>query len=105
MRIFLLVLAALVLAPTPARAQEDEIVANLAGGRALIHVTRDSILFAAIDHPVEAKSVPPRVVSLGSSHIGIFFGASEWQSPAQPRPIRLDRDIPDVHVSRTQQYE
>ena len=105
MRFFLLLLAAFALMAASARCQEDEIVANLAGGRVLIHVTRDSILFAAIDHPLEAKSVPPRVTSLGSSHIGIFFGASEWQSPAQPRPIRLDRDIPDVRVSRNQQYQ
>jgi hypothetical protein len=102
--IFLL-LTALTVSLTPARAQEDEIVANLAGGRVLVHVTRDSILFAAIDHPLEAKSVPPRVVSLGSSHIGILFGASEWQSPAQPRPIRLDRDIPDVRPNTKQQYQ
>jgi hypothetical protein len=102
--IFLL-LTALTLSLTPARAQEDEIVANLAGGRVLIHVTGDSILFAAIDHPLEAKSVPPRVVSLGSSHIGILFGASEWQSPAEPRPIRLDRDIPDVRPNTKRQYQ
>jgi hypothetical protein len=78
----------------PISAQEDEIVANLAGGRAIILVTRDTILFGAIDHPLESKSVPPRVAAIDNHHIGIFFGASEWQVPAQPRPIRLDRDIP-----------
>jgi len=98
MRFLLPLLAALALAATPAFAQEDEIVANLAGGRVIVHVTRDGILFGAIDHPLEAKSVPPRVATLSSSHIGIFFGASEWQIPAQPKPIRLDRDIPDVHT-------
>jgi hypothetical protein len=77
-----------------ARAQEDEIVANLAGGRAIIHVANDAIVFAAIDHPLESKSVPPRVAVIDSRHIGIFFGASEWQVTSQPRPIRLDRDIP-----------
>jgi len=81
------------------RAQEDEIVANLAGGRVLIHVTRDAIVFGVIDHPLEAKSVPPRVAAIGSSHIGIFFGASEWQVPAQPKPIRLDRNIGDLRQS------
>jgi hypothetical protein len=79
-----------------ASAQEDEIVANLAGGRIIIHVASDGIVFAAIDHPLEAKSVPPRVAAIGSSHVGIFFGASEWQVPAQPQPIRLDRDISDI---------
>src|SRR5271165_78770 len=76
-----------------ASAQEDEIVANLAGGRVIIHVTRDSIVFGAIEHPLESKSVPPRVANVDRYHIGIFFGASEWQVPAQPKPIRLDRDI------------
>src|SRR6202051_1973714 len=34
------------------QAPEDEIVANLAGGRVIVHVARDgNIVFAAIDHP------------------------------------------------------
>ena len=77
----------------PAYAQEDEIVANLAGGRTIILATNDAILFGAIEHPLEAKSVPPRVAALDNRHIGILFGASEWQIPSQPQPIRLDRDI------------
>jgi len=104
MRFLSLLLAALSLAAIPMQAQEDEIVANLAGGRLIIHVANDAILFGAIDHPLEAKSVPPRVASIGSSHIGIFFGASEWQVPAQPRPIRLDRDIGDVRSAGPQSY-
>jgi len=68
-----------------------------------MHVANDAIVFAAIDHPLESKSVPPRVAAIDSRHIGIFFGASEWQVTSQPRPIRLDRDIPhfgavDPHV-------
>jgi len=90
----LLILLAALAAGMTARAQEDEIVANLAGGRAIIHVANDAILFAAIDHPLESKSVPPRVAAIDNRHIGIFFGASEWQVTSQPRPIRLDRDIP-----------
>jgi hypothetical protein len=89
---FLLV-ASLSLAPRQAAAQGDEIVANLAGGRVIIQVTKDSIVFSAIEHPLESKSVPPRVATVDRSHLGIFFGASEWQIPAQPKPIRLDRDI------------
>jgi len=103
MRLLSFILAFLALAAAPAHAQEDEIVANLAGGRVLIHVARDGIVFSAIDHPLEAKSVPPRVATVGSSHIGIFFGASEWQVPAQPRPIRLDRQVGDVRPT-TQSY-
>ncbi len=98
MKNFLVRTALILLAVLPAaastRAQEDEIVANLAGGRAIIHVANDAILFAAIDHPLESKSVPPRVAAIDNRHIGIFFGASEWQVTSQPKPIRLDRDIP-----------
>jgi hypothetical protein len=89
-----LVLLAALPASVSTRAQEDEIVANLAGGRAIVHVANDAILFAAIDHPLESKSVPPRVAAIDNRHIGIFFGASEWQVTSQPKPIRLDRDIP-----------
>lgn len=104
MRVLLLIVVCLTLATAPVPAQEDEIVANLAGGRVLVHVARDAIIFAAIDHPMEAKSVPPRVATIGSTHIGIFFGASEWQIPAQPRPIRLDRQIEDVRPATSQGY-
>jgi len=104
MRSLILLLVALSLTVLRASAQEDEIVANLAGGRVIIHVAQDAILFAAIDHPLEAKSVPPRVAAIGNSHIGIFFGASEWQIPAQPRPVRLDRDIQDVRPLETPGY-
>jgi hypothetical protein len=101
MRALLVLLAALTFAAWHVSAQEDEIVANLAGGRVIIHVGSDGIVFAAIDHPLEAKSVPPRVAAIGSSHVGIFFGASEWQVPAQPRPIRLDRDISEIRPGNT----
>jgi len=78
------------------RERGDEIVANLAGGRVIIHVARDKIIFAAIDQPVEANSVPPRVMSLDSTHIGILLGASEWRMTADPKPVRLDRDFPHI---------
>jgi hypothetical protein len=85
-------------ATTAAAAQtqdaENEIVANLAGGRVIVHVTKDNVIvFAAIDHPVEAGSVPPRVAELDSTHIGVLLGASEWRLPADPKPVRLDRDF------------
>jgi hypothetical protein len=76
---------------------EGEIVANLAGGRVIVHVAKDDlILFAMIDHPVEAGSPPPRIVSLDTTHIGILLGASEWRETANPKPIRLDRDYQPV---------
>jgi hypothetical protein len=75
---------------------EDEIVANLAGGRAIVHVAKEVIVFAAIDQPVERNSIPPRVMDLDSAHIGILFGASEWRIPADPKPIRMDRNFQRV---------
>jgi|SRR5579864_4122491 len=82
--------------PASAQERDDEIVANLAGGRVIVHVARDAIIFAAIDQPVEAHSIPPRVAGVDSSHIGVLFGASEWRMPAAPKPIRLDRNFQRV---------
>jgi len=82
--------------PGQERERGDEIVANLAGGRVIIHVARDKIVFAAIDQPVEPNSIPPRVLSIDHSHMGVLLGASEWRIPADPKPVRLDRDFPHV---------
>ena len=84
-----------------ARAQsddrEDEIVANLAGGRVIVHVARDgNIIFGAINEPVELGGVPPRVLNLDARHIGVLLGASEWKIPAAPKPVRLDKDFERV---------
>src|SRR5215831_5240505 len=85
----LLFLAAAI--PALAQDREDEIVANLAGGRAIVHVAKDVIIFAAIDQPVEPNSIPPRLAGVDSTHIAMLFGASEWRIPADPKPVRLDR--------------
>ncbi len=82
--------------------REDEIVANLAGGRVIVHVARDLIVFAAIDQPIERNSIPPRVTDLDSSHIGVLLGASEWRIPMDPKPIRLDRKFPHITGQDTQ---
>jgi hypothetical protein len=103
MRASLLILSAFLTLALPAAAQEDEIVANLAGGRVVIHVATDGIVLGAIDHPLEATRIPLRVAAVDAGHLGVFFGASEWQVPAQPRPIRLDRDIERVGA-RDQRY-
>jgi hypothetical protein len=81
-------------AAAPAQDRTDEeIVANLAGGRVIIHVARDEIIFAAIDQPAEEHGPPPRVMDIDGAHVGILFGAFEWQRPADPNPIRLDRNF------------
>src|SRR5258708_8515054 len=80
-------------------AREDEIVANLAGGRVIVHVARDgNIVFAAINEPVEAGGVPPRVVETDPTHVAVLLGASEWRMPADPNPVRLDRNFERMHA-------
>jgi hypothetical protein len=76
------------------RDHEDEIIANLAGGRVIIHVTKDDVIvFGAIDQPVEVGSIPPRVMNVDNGHVAVLLGASEWRLPADPKPVRLDRDF------------
>ncbi len=77
---------------------DDEIVANLAGGRVIVHIAKDAIIFAAIDQPMELGSVPPRVMDIDATHIGVLLGASEWRSPADPKPMRLDKNL--AHFGR-----
>ena len=85
--------------------REDEIIANLAGGRVIVHVARDgNIVFAAIDQPMEAGGVPPRVVELDSTHVAVIFGASEWRMPADPQPVRLDRNFQRI-AGRDPRYQ
>jgi len=101
----LLLCLAVALAAVPVSAQrEDEIVANLAGGRVIVHVAHDTIIFAAISRPVEQNSIPPRVVDLDSTHVGVLLGASEWRNPADPKPFRLDRSFQRVGA-RDSRYE
>jgi hypothetical protein len=103
--ILLSVLCAAVFLHAQVQTPEDEIVANLAGGRVIIHVARDgNILFAAIDHPVEAGGIPPRVVELDAMHVAVLLGASEWRLPADPKPVRLDRDFQRI-TARDPKYQ
>ena len=92
--------------PLRAQGREDEIVADLAGGRVIVHVAKDVIIFAAIDQPMERDAIPPRVVDLDFTHIGVLLGASEWRSPADPKPIRMDRNFQRVGAqdSRNRQF-
>src|SRR5271170_307704 len=93
---FISSLASAPIAPAQEREIADEVVANLAGGRVIIHVARDKIVFAAIDQPVEPNSIPPRVLSIDRDHIGVLLGASEWHLTSDPKPVRMDRDFPRV---------
>ena len=73
--------------------ESEEIVANLAGGRVIIHVASEKIVLAAIDQPQEIKSIPPRLMDLDATHVAILLGAIEWHISSQPKPVRLDRDF------------
>jgi hypothetical protein len=85
--------------------REDEIVASLAGGRVIAQVAKDNvIIFAAINQPVEVNSVPPRLLQLDATHVGVLLGASEWQIPSAPEPVRLDRNYQSVAQSNNQHY-
>jgi hypothetical protein len=91
-----LVFASAQIAAAQERERGDEIVANLAGGRVIIHVAKDKIVFAAINQPVEPNSIPPRVLSIDRDHIGILLGASEWRVTSDPKAVRLDKDFAGV---------
>jgi hypothetical protein len=91
--------AILLCAPPAGAAQEtraSEVVAELSGGRVIVHVSQELISFAVIDHPVEKNSPPPRVLSLDATHVGVLFGAAQWQVSAAPQPERLDRNFARV---------
>jgi len=93
---------------TPAmrtQTREEEIVANLAGGRVIVHVARDLVIFAAIDQPVEKNSIPPRVMDIDGAHIGVLLGASDWRFPADRKPIRLDRNFQRVAAQPLRQAD
>ena len=71
----------------------DEVVANLAAGRVVVTVAKDGILVGAIEQPLEANSVSPRLVSVSGSHVAILLGAAEWILPGS-KTVRLERSVP-----------
>jgi len=93
-----LIFASLAALPALCQSQQggEEIVTSLTGGHVILHVAKDAIFFAAIDQPAEQGAPPPRVVDLDSQHIAILFGASEWRSLTDPKPIRMDRNVQRV---------
>ena len=95
--IFLFVVGQLAVAMcTMAQDHDDEIVATLSGGRVIVHATRESVTFIAIDEPVEPGSPPPRVMTLDSRHVAVLLGSAEWRIPADPTAIRLDKSYTRV---------
>lgn len=80
----------------PAAVDAQEIVANLAAGRVIFCVTRDSIIAAAIGGGGEVGSRPPAVLPIGPGRIGVLLGAIEWTAPDAGKATRLDAELPAV---------
>ena len=80
----------------PAAVGAQEIVANLAAGRVIFCVTRDSIIAAAIGGGGEVGSRPPAVLPVGPGRIGVLLGAIEWTAPDAGKATRLDAELQAV---------
>lgn len=93
--------------PFPLRAQErdEEIVADLAEGRVIVQAASEGIAFTVIGRRSESDSLPPRVISIDSTHIAILQGAIDWEIPAGSKPVRLERGMPQVSSTRQQAEE
>src|SRR5260370_32025182 len=46
-----------------------------------------------MDQAVEQNAIPPGVVDVDATHMGVLFGVSEGRIPADPKPIRMDRNF------------
>jgi len=85
--------------PSALGAQENrngEIVANLAAGRVVFCVTRDSIIVAAVAGGGEVGSRQPAVLPVGPGRIGVLLGAIDWTAPDAGKATRLDSELPAV---------
>ncbi len=105
----LVVLAATGLSRVPALSAQqtsetprEEIVANLAAGRVIIAVTKDSILVATIENPIEAQTRPPIPVQLSTERLAVTLGAMDWFSPSSHEELaRLDTELPHLRSRLT----
>ena len=86
------------LAQNPTDQPGEEIVANLAAGRVVIAVVKDTILIGTVENPFETQTHPPVPVVLSGDRAGIILGAVDWFSPSSQKQIaRLDRELPRLH--------
>ncbi len=80
-----------------ARAQDGEVVANFASGRAIFLVAKDAIVFATVENKLEPESRGPQIVQLSDKRFAILMGAAEWVSPdSNAKPVRLEEEIPGL---------
>ena len=74
--------------------EDEEVVANLAAGRAVILVGKDGIAVGTLEARAEADTRPPLIVPLGSFRVAVLLGAAEWVTPDMSRPpLRLDAEL------------
>jgi hypothetical protein len=98
--------AAFVFAGTPnqganplssAQQSDREYIANLATGRVIICVTRESMLVGAVSEDTEPGAHPPLFIPLNGGHVAVLLGAVEWIEVNSGKPsIRLDTALADV---------
>jgi len=93
----LLLLFSLFLFPFSGFAQDGEVVANFASGRAIFVVAKDAIIFATIENKLEPESRGPQIVQINDKRFAILLGAAEWVSPdSNAKPIHLEDEIPGL---------
>ena len=80
--------------PRTQEGEDDEVVANLAAGRAVVLVARDGITVGTLEARAEAETRPPLIVPLGEFRVAVLLGAAEWITPNGARPpVRLDLEL------------
>jgi len=80
--------------PQTNEGEDEEVVANLAAGRAVILVGKDGIAVGTLESRAEADTRPPLIVPLGSYRIVVLLGAAEWITPGSTRPpLRMDIEL------------
>ncbi|HTS13894.1 MAG TPA: hypothetical protein VMH00_17365 [Candidatus Limnocylindrales bacterium] len=105
-------MASIALAQQTADAPREEVVADLAAGRVVIAVVKDSILVATVENPIEAQTRPPIPVQLSSERLAVVLGAIDWFSPSSRQDFaRIDQELPRLrgrvlgggpHISQTE---
>jgi hypothetical protein len=74
--------------------EDEEVVANLAAGRAVVVVAKDGIVVGTLESHTEADTRPPLIVPLGSYRVIVLLGAAEWVTPNAIRPPqRMDVEL------------
>jgi hypothetical protein len=80
--------------PQTNQGEDEEVVANLAAGRAMILVGKDGIAVGTLESRAEAETRPPLIVPLGSYRVVVLLGAADWITPDSSRaPLRMDVEL------------